>query len=627
MCGVCGIARLGVGDGAAEGIAARVEAMVDALAHRGPDDAGTAAAARAVLGATRLLVRGLHSGRQPLRDDATGVLVVCNGEIDNHHELRRTLADRGRLVEGDSDVAVLPGMYLEFGEAFVERLVGAFAIAIYDPRDGRILLARDRVGERPLFYAVHDHEVRFATEIAPLAEDAARPVSIDQGALARYLARGCFVAPESPFREIRKVGPAEVVSIDSMGTRSRRYWRWGIVERAKQAADPSTFDAVFREAVLRQSATDVPCGVFLSGGIDSSLIAAVAAAAAPGRLRGAFTIRFREDTYDEGGVAEKVAQSLRLPIATVWMDPHEFPGALRELVRLAGEPLADPAWIPTAFLARRAAQDVKVALVGEGGDELFGGYPTYLGARAAERYRRLPRAVRALLRGALSAIPPSERKVTVSFLLRRFVEEAELDGMARHLAWTSAVTAPQRARLGVVAGEADPRGERGVDSGALLDRVQRWDLEATLAEGLLTKADRASMRSALELRAPFLDRDVLEFAAGLAPRERVSGFTTKAFLKRYALRYLPPEIVRRRKRGLSVPLGAWLRGPLASWASEQLDADLLALAGLDPDGARSLLSEHQARKADHGRSLWALLVLAEWVRWTAAHSSSPTGRS
>jgi len=252
-------------------------------------------------------------------------------------------------------------------------------------------------------------------------------------------------------------------------------------------------------------------------------------------------------------------------------------------------------------------------LVGEGGDELFGGYPTYLGAQLGELYARLPRALQAIFKRAVEAWPPSDKKVTVSSLLKRFVQGTDMDGVARHLLWTSNISPAVRARLGFSA--VEPRAV-GRSAGGLLDTVQQIDLETRLAEGLLTKADRASMLSAVELRTPFLDQGVMEFAATLPVNERVRGLTTKFFLKKYARRYLPNSIVNRRKRGLSVPLSGWLRGPLYDWAQSLLGSERLNRVGIKGPVALELLEEHRRREADHARALWALMVLSEWLAWT-----------
>ena len=588
--------------------------MLQALVHRGPDDVGSHASATAVLGATRLAIRGLAGGQQPLVDAATGVVAVCNGEIDNHAELRAFLRERGRAVAQQTDIAVIPGLYLELGERFVERLVGAFAIAVWDPRSSRLLLARDRAGERPLFYAVGEREARFATEIAALAAEPAQPLSADPAALRGFLRFGFFAAPSSPFAEVRKVAPAETVTVDAAGVRRRRYWRWGVVSAEKRSPDAERFDAIFREAVRRQSEVDVRYGAFLSGGIDSSLVAAVASRVRPDYPLKAFTLRFEETSFDEGTFAERIARQLGIPAEAVWVRPDAFPGMLAELIAHAGEPLADPAWVPTAMLSRRAAEEVKVALVGEGGDELFGGYPTYLGAQLAQRYARLPVPVRAMCRRLVEAWPPSDTKVSISFLLKKFVAAAERDGLRRHMDWTSNIGPELLARLGVDEAGAAWEDQAGA---SLLDVVQRRDLETSLAEGLLTKADRASMHSALELRAPFLDQAVLEFAATIPERDRVRGVTTKVFLKRYASRYLPGGIVHRRKRGLSVPLSRWLREPLRDWAEQRLGSGRLAVAGVEQRSALALFQEHLSRRADHARALWTLIVLSEWLDWAA----------
>jgi asparagine synthase (glutamine-hydrolysing) len=603
----------------AAGAHRRVDRMLQSLVHRGPDDTRVGISQKVVFGATRLAIRGVQDGRQPMIDPETGLLVACNGEIDNHQELREWLLTRGRKVSQATDVAVIPGLYLELGEAFLRRLVGAFAVAIWDPRTGRLLLARDRAGERPLFFARTPEGIAFATEIAAIAPDPGSSLDLDQSALRGYLQFGSFVSPNTPFAAIRKVAPAEVVTIDGTEIRRERYWRWGIVETPKRTPTLDGFDEIFRRAVCRQSDVEVDFAVFLSGGLDSSLVASVARNTWPDRRIKAFTLRFDEDSYDEGQYAETVANALGLESVPVWVRPDLVPVGISNLVRLVGEPLADPAWLPTALLAQQAAKDARMALVGEGADELFGGYPTYIGARLAERYGRLPRFLKSALQRFVQSLSPSDKKVTISYLLKRFMAgvdlDADLDGVARHRLWTSNLSPEILHRLGVTNVTAPIETRRSGE--LLLDLVQRNDLETSLAEGLLTKADRASMSWALELRAPFLDVDVMEFAASLPAAERVRGFSTKHFLKRYALRYLPRQIVYRRKRGLSVPISRWLRGPLSGWAEARLASHALGRAGVDTDAALGLFAEHRRREADHARSLWTLIVLSEWLDWVS----------
>jgi len=613
MCGICGVVGLASREPSGP-FRRRAAASLERLRHRGPDEVQLADAGTGAIGATRLAIRGLHSGSQPVTEKNTGIVVACNGEIDNHRELRAWLTGRGHTIPQETDIAVIPALYLEHGEAFAEHLIGAFAVAVWDPRAPRIVLARDRAGEKPLFYTVRGDEVAFASELAGLATDLDLPLEIDREAIAGYLRRGCFVAPATPFRGVSRVKPGEVVSISSGRVEARRYWSLKFQEGRPGDVTEDAFDEIFRNAVRRQSDVAVPCGLFLSGGVDSSLLAAVARSVRPETPLTAYTIRFGEASYDEGSVAATAAASLGMPWATVTVGSADVRREIEQLVSVSGEPLADPAWVPASMLSRRAVEDVRMVMVGEGADELFGGYPTYIGAMLAGRYARWPRPLKAAIASFVSALPVSDKKVTVSYLLKRFVEGDEFTGVDRHLVWTSQIPPAVLKALGVAseASRAMPDDGRNI-----LDVVQQSDFETTLAEGLLTKADRAGMGCALELRAPFLDVGVMEFAAKLQAGDRVSGLTTKAFLKRYARRYLPASLVDRRKRGLSVPLSSWLRGPLYDWTRSLLASPRLSSVGVDPAAAVAILDEHRARRADRARAVWTIVVLSVWLDWLA----------
>jgi len=619
MCGICGVVTP-EGIKESNSVILHVNQMIDALMHRGPDDTGIDGDNSAVFGMTRLAIRGLSDGKQPIIDHDTGVMMACNGEIDNHLDLREWLLTRGRTVKQTTDVAVIPALYLELGDAFVERLKGAFAIAIWDPRDKKLLLYRDRAGERPLFFSVNEGIVSFASLIAALVLPNPNVFNISIDAIHSYLQSGFFVAPKTPFAEIQKVLPGEMVAINALGIKRNRYWQWNAVQTNKQSGSLAAFDDVFREAVRKQSEVDVDFGLFLSGGLDSSLITAVTKSIRPEKTLKAYSLRFTEASYDEGHYAEQVANTLGVDFIPVWVRPEDFPPTIAKLVRQVGEPLADPAWVPSALLAKRAAQDVRVALVGEGADELFGGYPTYFGAGLAGYYAKLPDTIRTLIRRTVENWPVSDKKVTIPFLLKRFIQGDNLDFLGRHILWTSCISPEILNRLGV----SQPLIERpNYASSEMMDRLQQHDLETSLAEGLLTKADRASMKSALELRAPFLDQEVMEFAATLTEKERVKGLQTKVFLKKYALRYLPKDIVHRKKRGLSVPLSSWLREPLYDWAKSKLSSPFLEKAGINCYVALELLQEHSLRKTDHARAIWTLCVLSEWLEWVSETDVKP----
>jgi asparagine synthase (glutamine-hydrolysing) len=623
MCGICGIVSLSEGDipvRLANFSNARIWPMLERMNHRGPQGPGVNNSGAATFGTQRLAIRGLDDGTQPLMDADSGIIAVCNGEIDNHMALRDWLTARGRPVKQATDVAILPALYLELGESFVEKLDGVFAIAIWDPKEQKLILTRDRAGERPLFYRIDDGIASFATEVAALVAGSPGELNINRPAVAGYLRHGCFVAPESPVSGISKVRPGEIVTFKGTEVTSRRYWRWPVMEMPKTKPSLAAFDDVFRHAVGRQSNVDVEYGYFMSGGLDSSLVAAVAQSVHPGRKPKCYTLRFSEESYDEGVFAERVAKLLGLEIVSVPVKPEMFIEELPRLVRRVGEPLADPAWVPTTLLSHRAARDVRIVFAGEGGDELFGGYPTYLGAGFARQYDHLPPFIRSGMKKIVASLPPSEKKMPLSFLLKRFVEGEGMDPYARHRLWTANIRPDLLAQLGVA---VVPPSDQALGDGGLLDRIQLHDLETTLAEGLLTKADRGGMSASLEIRAPFLDRAVMEFTASLPADERVHGLTTKHFLKRYAAKYLPKDIIHRRKRGLSVPMAAWLRGPLQGWAGEKLRTGRLAEAGVNPAAAQTLLNEHIARRADYARPLWTLLVLDEWLLWAQEQPVRP----
>ncbi|MGH8124288.1 MAG: asparagine synthase (glutamine-hydrolyzing) [Rhodanobacteraceae bacterium] len=619
MCGICGVvhrrARQPV-----PGMEQAVRPMLDAMSHRGPHARAQVVRGELVMASNRLAIRGIDQMQPPLIEHESGIIVACNGEIDNHRELRQGLAMHGRSGALTTDVAVIAPLYLEKGLSFLTHLQGVFALALWDERCHRLILARDRGGERHMYYSItHDHVV-FASELAALLASHPIPAQLDAQGLAQFLRSGYCVSPRSPLRNVHKVAPGEMVVLEHGNIiKHQRYWRLPPPHTPIARPSSQDFDRVFRAAILRQTDVDVDYGVLLSGGVDSALIAAVARAVHPGRRPPAYCVRFAEASFDEGEPAARVAHDLGCKFVPVTVSAAEVPETLRELVRGTGELLADPAWIPMSRVARRAAQDVRMLLSGEGADELFGGYPTYLGARWAGLYARLPRRARTAVRVLVEALPASDKKMPVSFLLKRFVRGQGLDDVTRHLLWTSAISPEWLRRLGVEPPVEVHRsdGERPVDA------VQRYDFEHSLPDALMAKSDRGSMLHAVEVRAPFLDREVIEFAATLPVAARVRGLTTKPFLKQYALGYLPRAIVTRRKRGLSVPLSAWLRGPLQAWAQARLGHAALVDAGIDTIAAQRLLTEHLERRADHARAIWTLIVLSEWLEWLRETGPAP----
>ena len=610
MCGIGGV-LMNHQEGSPEAITRQVQAMLSAMRHRGPDGQAEYASESIGIGANRLAIRGIDRVQPPLFVHESGVVVACNGEIDNHRTLRASLATQGHVIESSSDIAVIAPLYLEKGLGFLEHLDGVFAMALWDPRKMRLILARDRAGERHLYYATSGQDFWFASELVALQVAAPTDAEMDAQSLAHYLRSGYCPSPRTPFAKQFKVCPGEMIVRERNKTRYMRYWTSPIGRKQTSPPSASTFDAIFRNAIKRQTDVDVDYGVLLSGGLDSSLITAVARRVRPASQLKAYCIRFEESSFDEGSSAQTVARLHDCPLTMVTLGAHQVPQMLRHLIRTTGEPLADPAWLPLFLVTGRASRDVKMLLAGEGADELFGGYPTYLGALWSSHYEKLPAVLQKAIRRLAGALPVSDKKIALSFLLKKFVDGQAHDGLMRHLLWNANLSPEWIQRLGMDC----PVDQAGHHELPLLDLVQSHDFGHSLPDALMAKADRGGMCHGLEIRAPFLDRAVIEYASTLPTDARIKRLRTKAFLKNYARRYLPAEIVERRKHGLSVPLGQWLRGPLRDWATERLSGEDLRNVGIRTDAALALMEEHMQRRGDHARGLWNLIVLSEWLEW------------
>jgi asparagine synthase (glutamine-hydrolysing) len=588
-----------------------VERLRAALRHRGPDGNGLWRSDRAALGATRLRVVDLDPRADQPFTAAAGAVLVCNGEIYNAGDLRRrypTYPYRSR-----SDVEVLLPLYLDRGPAAIAELDGMFAVAIWDPGRALLTLARDRAGEKPLFYTEQaaQGELWFASEIGALLQAAAVPRALDAAGLADYVQLGYIREPRTPFTAIRKVPAGSILTFTRGRCATRRYWC--PADRTTERPDAVAVRHTLERAVARQVTADVPMGVFTSGGLDSSLLAALAV-----RVLGAdrvltLAVGFRDRDYDERPFAARLARHLGTRHVAVEVPEIGVPAALDALAA-SGEPLGDPAAIPTWYLARAAREQVTVVLSGEGADELFGGYPTYPGHVAAPAYQLLPQGLRRRIAGVLDRVPPSSGRVPVEYLLRRFVALADRPWTVRHRAWfgtglPAEILQPDW-RVPAELVPPDP------DDPDVLRQAMLLDYETELRERLLVKVDRATMHVALEARAPYLDAALTRSAFALPGEAHVHGLRTKCLLRDVARPWVPEFIVRRTKRGLSVPVGRWLNGPLAALADEHLAADRLDRQGLlDGAAVARLLAAHRAGRADHRRALWPLLTLQHWMAY------------
>jgi len=621
MCGICGLVAVN-GSRVDPGV---LEAMNATLFHRGPDSGGSFVDGNVGLAARRLAIIDLAGGDQPISNEDGTIWVVQNGEIYNYRELRAELEKRGHRFSTRSDTEVLVHLYEEHGPHFVDRLRGMFAIALWDGRERRLVLARDRFGIKPLYYRSTGDSLSFGSELKALLRQPGFSREIDLEALDAYLAFMFVPAPLTIFKEARKLPPGSLLTWEearrSAGVTVEQYAAPGPVaadeirgEDERELAEE--LRERLRDSVRAHLIADVPVGVLLSGGLDSSSLAALAAMESSERVS-TFTIGFEEKHFDERGPARLIAERYDT-------DHHELvlnPDAVELLPNLAttfDEPFADSSSIPTYLVSKLARQHVKVALSGEGGDELFGGYNYYVGHMLAPRLRWAAAATRQLV----ERLPSSSAKASsFDWQAKKFVRGAGLPTLDRHYGWKTLFSDDERRDLL----EPDRRSHSSI-RGLLRDRyestehaeelarVMDLDLGIFLVDDMLVKTDRASMANSLEARVPILDPVVSDLALALPRRMKVRGFQKKWLLRRAVAPLLPESILRGEKRGFSIPMAAWLRGELQPLARDLLSPTELRRTGFfRPQVVTQLLDDHVSGKADHSRKVWALLVFALWL--------------
>ena len=618
MCGLGGILRF---DNQPVERAA-LEAMQRALACRGPDGSGIFAEGPVGLVHTRLAVIDRAGGAQPMTDGP--LTVVFNGEIYNHRKLRRKLSDAGANFTTDhSDTEVLLHGYRRWGERLQEKLSGMYAFVIWDAEQKEMFLIRDAVGKKPLYIWHDDSRIVFASTVAAvqagIASCSGRKLNLDRDALRQYLSFG-YTESFTLSEGIRELAPLQWLRL---GTNRNDTPRLSAGARRTPAGE-NEFVTLIEQAVETRLEADVPLGCFLSGGIDSSLIAAIAQKqlASRGQHLRTFSVSMPEAAYDEGPWAQRVADHIGAEHRVLRAEPN-VESDLQLLIDTMGEPLADSSILPTYWLSKAARQHVTVALSGDGGDEMFGGYERYVALRLlakhgwwiskapASRLGGEQKSHSARLRRLIEAARYDNEAMRYFSMVRLFDDEQLKAIGMRPLTWPHDLSlCPQRDDL------TDPA-----------DRARWWDLHHYLHADLMRKVDRASMAVALEVRSPLLDRQVVEAALATPMKTLMPGRKTKAMLRKIARRYLPVDVCKRRKMGFAVPIGQWFSGPLkpmlANWL---LDAPHLESISIKRGPIEAMITEHEQSRRDHTHRLFALLSLSMWLHRRADESSSPSGR-
>ncbi len=611
MCGIAGFT------GAPERSRDTLEAMSAALIHRGPDAAGSYLADGVGLVIRRLAIIDPRHGHQPYVDASGAVRAVFNGEIYGYRELRSRLGAAGHRFASGADGEVIVAAYNEWGDEFVEYLDGMFAIALWDEPRGRLVLARDRLGEKPLHVARHrDGSLSFASEPAALLRDSRVERQVDHDALAAFLRFGYVPSPLSIFAGVEKLPPACLLTwTRESGARIRRYWQLDYEPKLEMPFEAALdeFDARLRESVRARLMSDVPLGAFLSGGIDSSYVVAAMQSASPEPVR-TFAVGFSHEGYDERHYAREVARHLGTAHEEAQVDPTDLAVVLPELVRHYGEPYADSSAVPTFYLARMAAGHVKVALTGDGGDELLGGYERHTAARMAGVWDRLPATPRsAALSWAMRFTRPGSDGKSLQGKVHRFARSLACSPEERFTDWAGTMTAAEVSELApdmpvagppVAAGRADHP----------LDRALAADVSAYLPGDLLVKTDIATMACSLEARAPLLDHRLVEWTARLPVKHKQRGRQRKRLLAHGVTRHVPAELVKRPKMGFAAPIPAWLRSELRELLEDTLLDDRARARGIvERKAVERRLRAHLGGE-NHSRVLWTLLMMELWHR-------------
>lgn len=626
MCGLVGIIGCQASAGERREL---VHAMAGTMVHRGPDGEGYEARADCALGFRRLAIIDVAAESPPFPNEDRSIWSICNGQIYNAPDLSEALVGKGHRLRTKTDTEVIPHLYEEHGADLVEKLNGMFAFAVWDEPRGRLLLARDRAGEKPLFYWTDGSELVFASDLRAFLVHPRIPKALDPVALRRYLTHDYVPAPLSPIAGVRKLPAGHLLIAEDCKVTLRQYWDLAdyFVQpdlARRSAADlADELDHRMGQAVRRRSRSDVPFGLFLSGGIDSS---AVLSHLAEQRGEGVpvFSIGHTEKNFDEASLAEVTARHFKADFNQLILGESDLADGLRRVGPGLGEPLGDASTIPSHLLALFARQKVKVILSGEGADELFAGYPTYIGNRVAEIYNRIPRPITNLaVTTALKVTPVSMGNIAFDYLLSRFVSAADQDLVERHHTWFGSYS-PEMQRsvlaprvLATLEGD-DPFGSArarldGKNLPDSLSKLLYMDFTMYLQDDLLTKVDRATMLASLEARAPFLDHDLSEFAAGLPSSLKLKGKNTKDILKRTVRRRLPADVIDRRKRGFNIPFSKWLLHGLGDELKQRFSVERVEARGLfNPAGIGALLDEHLSQQADHRKPLFTLLAFDLW---------------
>ncbi len=632
MCGIAGFTHSG--SAPAPSI---IRQAIESIRHRGPNQQGVFESDSVSLGAVRLKIIDLHGGDQPMALENGNLVLVFNGEIYNHVELRRELEALGHRFKTHCDTEVVLHAFAEWDLRSFERLRGMFAVAFWQPSEKRLILARDRLGIKPLYYAAHRGELHFGSELKAIFAHPGIPKRLSDTALGYFLSLNYVPTPYTLVKGIEKLPPGAWLEFRGGVLKTEHYWRnefrpqnWTVADAAKQ------LDDLLAQSIAEHLISDVPLGIWASGGLDSSAILHYAAQATTQKLK-TFSISFAGRRFDESRYFRLLAQTYNTEHFEFDLNSDlDLTSAIHDISYYSDEPSADAGALPVWFLSRMTARHVTVALSGEGADEIFGGYQTYLADRYVGRIRRTPAPLLRMALKMANRLPVSDEKIGFEYKLKRFLAGALLPADEAHFYWNGAFSKGEHRELGLPH-DPKPLGSlacalRGLPSSSdVTNRFLFVDQHYYLPDDILYKCDRMSMAHSLEVRPPFLDHRIVEFAGTLPARLKIKGKKTKFIMRELLRAKLPASILQRRKEGLDIPAHDWLRGPLKPLLLDALGPESVKHVGLfSPAAVKTLVDRHLNRQANLGYHLWGLLTLHLWMkRWKidAASTSEPIAAS
>jgi asparagine synthase (glutamine-hydrolysing) len=628
MCGIAGFTH--ITRASSRGIAQRINA---AISHRGPDQQGVYEGSVATLCAVRLKIIDLGGGDQPIVSDDGATAIAFNGEIYNHREVRETLEALGHRFRSNCDTETVLRAFEEWDTACFERMRGMFAVALWSEREQRLVLVRDRMGIKPLYYCRRGDDVYFGSELKAILEHPEIPRHLDLTALDSYLSVNYVPGARTLIDGIRKVPPGHLLEWRRGKMWTAPWWKApkpGSSHISLEDAK-SELDSLLRSSVREHLVADVPLGVWSSGGVDSSTVLHYAATESAGPLK-TFSVSFRGRSFDESRYFREIAQVYNTEHHEFDLNPEvELQSAIEDFAYYSDEPSADAGALPVWYLSRMSRRHVTVALSGEGADELFGGYLTYQADRLARPFRLVPKAVRRAMRGALDRyMPVSDEKISLEYKLKRWIDGSLLHADEAHFFWNGTFSSEQRRQI--LPGSNGNGLRRLVDEleisrCGVVDRYLQVDQNYYLADDILYKTDRMSMAHSLEVRPPFLDHRIVEFAAGLPQRMKIRGMTQKFLLKELMRGKLPEAVLTRNKTGFDIPAHDWFRGVLRGLLMDTLTPDAISATGIFDSGAiHGLIRDHMERRINVGYHLWGLLTLFLWMRRWKVETGVPEER-